>query len=90
MPSFRTYEIPGPETSNAVMTALLIHDLHEPMHPGNPDMPLASPQQIFAHGGFHGGLWRCGFAMDSIGVPCVLLYYFQNVVVKNYLRAYNL
>ena len=54
-----TPQVPGPETSNAVMTAMLIHDLFEPMHNGHPDMPLANPQQIFSQGGFHGGTWRC-------------------------------
>ena len=28
LPSFRPYEVPGPETSNAVITALLLHDLN--------------------------------------------------------------
>ena len=48
LPAFKPYEVPGPETSNAVMTALLLHDLNEPMHAGNPNMPLVNPQQIFA------------------------------------------
>jgi len=89
MHNFAPYEIPGPETSNSVMTALLIHDLNEPMHAGNKAMPLASPQQIFSQGGFHGGAWRCAHTFDSIGVPAVLLYYIFNLVVKNYLIAYN-
>ena len=130
-------QIPGPETSNAVMTALLIHDLNEPMHAGSPNMALDNPQQIFsqaasrrhlgrvsntpvgnvAHshesarsrrylgpistvprpdlgptppqGSFHGGTWRCGYTFDSIGVPCVLAYYLNTFIVRNYLVAYN-
>ena len=53
------------------MTALLIHDLNEPMHAGNPKMPLVNPQQIFSQGSFHGGAWRCAFTFDSIGAPSV-------------------
>ena len=86
--NFKPYEVPGPETSNAVMTALLIHDLNEPMHAGHPDMPLASPLQIFSQGSFHGGTWRCGFSYNTIGVPAVLIFYL-NVLVKWYLVAYN-
>ena len=58
IPAWRPYFVPGPETSNAVMTALLLHDLNNPMHAGHPEMPLANPQQIFSMGGFHGGPWR--------------------------------
>ena len=55
IPNWKPYEIPGPETSNAVMTALLLHDLNHPMHAGSPAMPLSNPQQIFSQGSFHGG-----------------------------------
>lgn len=89
LPCWKPYEVPGPETSNAVMTALLLHDLNEPMHAGNPSMPLANPQQIFSQGGFHGGTWRCAHTFDSIGTPAVILYYLKFFVVKNYLLAYN-
>jgi hypothetical protein len=89
MHHFRPFEIPGPELSNSVMTALLIHDLREPMHAGNPNMPLVNPQQIFSQGSFHGGAWRCAFTFDSIGAPSVLLYYVLNFLVKYYLAAYN-
>eukprot|EP00962_Isochrysis_galbana_P012847 scaffold3644_cov107-Isochrysis_galbana.AAC.8 len=71
------------------MTALLIHDLREPMHAGHPDMPLVNPQQIFSQGSFHGGAWRCAFTFDSIGAPSVLLYYVLHFLVKYYLAAYN-
>jgi len=90
MHTFRPYELPGPETSNAVMTALLIHDINQPMHAGTYAMPLINPQQIFSQGAFHGGTWRCGFTFESIGVPAVLLYYMQALVVKNYLILYNI
>jgi len=90
LPSFKPYEVPGPETSNAVMTALLLHDLNEPMHAGNPNMPLVNPQQIFAQGGFHGGTWRCAYTFESISVPAVLLYYINHFFVRTWLILYNI
>ncbi len=69
------------------MTALLIHDLREPMHAGNPNMPLANPQQIFSQGGFHGGAWRCAHTFGSIGVPAVLLYYIKFYLVRGRLAS---
>ena len=89
LPSFRPYEVPGPETSNAVMTALLLHDLNEPMHAGSPRMALANPQQIFSQGAFHGGAWRCAYTFDSIGTLAVLLYYLNTYIVRSYLLLYN-
>jgi len=89
LPVWRPYEVPGPETSNAVMTALLIHDLNHPMHAGSPTMPLQNPQQIFSQGAFHGGTWRCAHTYASIGVPGVVLYYINHFIVRSYLIAYN-
>ena len=89
LPSWKPYEVPGPETSNAVMTALLIHDLFEPMHAGSPDMPLSNPQQIFSQGAFHGGTWRCAHTFESISVPAVILYYLNHFIVRTWLILYN-
>lgn len=89
LPAFRPYEVPGPETSNAVMGALLIHDLNAPDHAGRPGTRLANPQQIFSDGAFHGGAWRCGYAFDSIGAVAVVLYYLQRVLLRAYLVGYN-
>ncbi|KAL1507710.1 hypothetical protein AB1Y20_007323 [Prymnesium parvum] len=83
LPAFPPYEVPHPETSNAVMAALLLHDLHTP-HP-----PLASPLLLFARGAFHGGAWRCAWRFDSIGALAVALYYWRTYVVRGYLLAYN-
>ena len=89
LPSWRPYEIPGPETSNAVMSALLIHDLREPMHAGSPLMPLSNPQLIFSAGAFHGGTWRCAHTFASISEPAVVLYFLRHLVVRYWLLAYN-
>ena len=60
---FKPMEVMYAETSNAVMGALLIHDVRNPKAPANPKAPtkLANPLQIFMNGGFHGGTWRCGY-----------------------------
>ena len=36
-----------------------------------------------------GPQWRCAFTYDSIGVPCVLLYYLTCVLLRGYLLLYN-
>jgi hypothetical protein len=90
LPAWKPYEVPGPETSNAVMTALLLHDLFNPMHAGKPEMPLTNPLQIFAQGGFHGGTWRCAHTYESISVPAVLLYYLNTYIIRTWLVLYNL
>ena len=52
-------EVFEPATSNVLMAALLIHDLHVPM----PDHP--HPWQDEAEQAVHGGLWRTAYAPRS-------------------------
>ena len=75
MPYFKPYEIFAPETSNAVMSAILFHDLHDPSSVGNPKTSIANPNQLFSYGSFHGGLWRCAYEVDSIGEASVFRYF---------------
>jgi hypothetical protein len=75
MPYFKPYEIFAPETSNAVMSALLFYDLSDPTSSGNPKNTLSNPNQLFSYGSFHGGVWRCAYEIDSIGEASVLLYF---------------
>jgi len=75
MPYFKPFEIFAPETSNAVMSALLFYDLNDPKSSGNPKVSLANPNQLFSYGSFHGGLWRCAYEVDSIGEASVFLYF---------------
>jgi hypothetical protein len=75
MPFFKPYEIFAPETSNAVMSALLFSDLNDPASAGNPRTKLSNPNQLFSYGGFHGGTWRCAYEVDSIGETSVLIYF---------------
>ena len=75
MPYFKPFEIFAPETSNAVMSAILFYDLNDPNSAGNPKVKLSNPNQVFSFGSFHGGLWRCAYEVDSIGEASVLLYF---------------
>lgn len=62
-------EVFDPATSNALMAALLVHDLHAP--PAGHDHPWRHE----AHGAVHGGLWRGPFAPRSaLGLAAVLGY----------------
>merc|ERR1712226_201222 len=83
MPYFRPYEIFAPETSNAVMSAMLFSDLNDPKSAGNPAAKHKNPNELFAYGSFHGGLWRCAYMVDSIGEASVLIYFSR--VAKPYL-----
>jgi hypothetical protein len=75
MPYFRPFEIFAPETSNAVMSAILLYDLSDATSSGNPKSALSNPNQLFSFGAFHGGLWRCAYEVDSIGEASVFLYF---------------
>jgi len=75
MPFFRPYEIFEQETSNAVMTAILIHDVRNPNAVANPDVPLPNPLALFSHNSFHGGVWRAGYKVGTIGEVSVLVHF---------------
>lgn len=75
MPYFKPFEIFAPETSNAVMSAILFYDLNETASSANPQTKFANPNQLFSYGSFHGGLWRCAYEVTSIGEASVLLYF---------------
>jgi hypothetical protein len=59
-------EVFEPATSNALMAALLVHDLRDPKAPGNPEVALAHPLDLFAQQAGHGGMWRNPFAPRSV------------------------
>ncbi|SDN53718.1 hypothetical protein SAMN05660199_00226 [Klenkia soli] len=61
-------EVFDPATSNVLMAALLVHDLHTG---GGPDQD--EPWQDEAHAAAHGGLWRTPYAPRSaLGLAAVL------------------
>jgi hypothetical protein len=63
-------EVFEPATSNVLMAALLVHDLHTGGGPTHPH-----PWQDEAHAAVHGGLWRAPYAPRSaLGLAAVLGY----------------
>ena len=74
---FRPLEVFLQDTSSAVMFALLIHDLRNPLSKANPTVGLPNPLNLFTEQSFHGGIWRCAFTVDSVGVPAAVSYYVQ-------------
>jgi hypothetical protein len=83
MPYFKPYEIFAPDTSKAVMLAILAFDLNDKSSAGNPKTVLGNPNQLFSYGAFHGGVWRCAYEVDSIGEASVFLYFAR--VAKPYM-----
>lgn len=65
-------EVFEPETSRAVMAALLVHDLRNPDAAGHPTVELGHPYELFAEDAAHGGIWRLGYEPRSV-LPLALL-----------------
>ena len=63
------------ETSGAVMFALMVNDLRNPLSKANAAVGLEHPLNLFTEQSFHGGIWRCAYTVDSVGVPAALTYY---------------
>ena len=65
---FDGIEVFEPATSNVLMAALLVHDLHTGGGPAQ-----QHPWQDEAHAAAHGGLWRTPYAPRSaLGLAAVL------------------
>jgi hypothetical protein len=63
-------EVFEPATSNVLMAALLVHDLHSDGGPRH-----EHPWQDEAHAAVHGGLWRTAYAPRSaLGLAALLGY----------------
>jgi len=77
MPFFVPLEIFEQETSNAVMSAILIYDLNSPRSVARPDVPLRNPLEMFKENSFHGGIWRAAYKVGSIGQVSVLVHFFK-------------
>ena len=73
---YKPLEVFQQETSNAVMAAMLIHDIRNPKVPSNPKNKLRNPLELFTYGSLHGGIWRMAYKIDSIGEPAAFLYLF--------------
>jgi len=78
MPYFG-YEVFKQETTNAVMAALLMHDVLNAASPKNPknrkQFGIDNTLELFGTQSVHGGLWRCAYKVDSIGEVSALIYF---------------
>ena len=71
MPYFKPYEIFAPETSNAVMSAILFHDLNDTKSVANPKSKVSNPNQLFSYNSFvteKAGGWT--YTMACSNTPC--------------------
>jgi hypothetical protein len=59
-------EIFEPDTTNAVMAALLIHDLRASGGVSDPATALTHPLELFTDCAVHGGLWRAPYQLRSV------------------------
>jgi hypothetical protein len=59
-------EVFTPETSRALMSALLVHDLRCPEASSRPEVELKHPYDLFCEGAAHGGLWRLSYQPRSV------------------------
>jgi len=64
-----------PETTNAIMAALWVHDLRNPESVANPEVKLEHPLELMMHGANHGGLWRVAY-LARTALPFAALYGF--------------
>lgn len=62
-----------PETTNALMAALWIHDLKNPKSVANPHANLEHPLELIMSGANHGGLWRVAY-LARTALPFAALY----------------
>lgn len=65
----------SPETTNAIMAALWIHDLRNPKSVSHPDTPMQHPLELMMEGANHGGLWRVAY-LARTALPFAAIYGF--------------
>lgn len=79
MPYFKPYEIFQQETTNGLMGALLIADVTNPDSAANPKNRAANgiknTLDVFRTNSMHGGVWRAGYQVDSIGEMSVMIHF---------------
>jgi len=80
MPYFK-YEIFKQETTNAVMAAMLMHDILNTAGPKNPankaKFGVENSLELFRTQAVHGGLWRSPYKVDSLGEVSAIIYFSQ-------------
>lgn len=63
----------APETTNAIMAALWIHDLRNTSSVAHPQTQLEHPLELMMKGANHGGLWRVAY-LARTALPFAALY----------------
>merc|ERR1711871_130102 len=78
MPAFG-FEIFKQETTNAVMSAVLLHDVMNGKGPKNPTnrrkFGVDNALKLFSSESVHGGLWRAPYTVDSLGEASAMIYF---------------
>ncbi|WP_335977817.1 hypothetical protein [Acinetobacter calcoaceticus] len=65
----------SPETTNAIMAAIWIHDLRNESSVANPETELDHPLELMMEGANHGGLWRVAY-LARTALPFAAIYGF--------------
>lgn len=65
----------SPETTNAIMAALWVHDLRNDQAFANPETSLEHPLELMMEGANHGGLWRVAY-LARTALPFAAIYGF--------------
>lgn len=88
MPYFKPLEIFHQETTNAVMTSLLINDVINTESSKNPInrsiYGIDNSLELFRTESVHGGVWRAAYKVDSIGEISVLVYFLGGPTIFPY------
>lgn len=63
----------APETTNALMAALWVHDLRNPDSVAQPSTALKHPLELMMSGANHGGLWRVAY-LARTALPFAAIY----------------
>ena len=59
-------EVFDPPACNALMAAMLVHNLRNPASAANPGTHLQHPLDLFVEGANPGGMWRCAYEPNTI------------------------
>lgn len=59
-------EVFAPETTNALMAALWVHELRHDKAASRPDTPLDHPFELFMDNAIHGGLWSVPYLPRTV------------------------
>jgi len=76
-------EIFNPQTSSALMTALMLHDIFFPNSHPSSDHPFG----LFMHGAVHGGMWRQPYLLRSTVEVAAVIQLAVNYKVPHFIGA---